>query len=251
MNIRLFIITALLCLATSGKAEGFYSLSIGGVNVLDTYLSPEKYSGVEYRLNAESIRDSKKRALTYLMTNEIAFAHTKNRAGNATTLTGHYNFTYGVLYRWHCLDNKLTLRAGGMTEANIGFTYNQRNTSNNPAQGYASVSIGPEVTAHYRFTLWNKNMRVGYTMRMPWLGAMFSPNYGQSYYEIFNRGNYDHNVVFTSLQTFQMRQQLTLDVPVSKKVEIRVGYVSDIRQATPNNLKQHQWYNGGMIGIRW
>jgi hypothetical protein len=78
---------------------------------------------------------------------------------------------------------------------------------------------------------------------------MFSPNYGQSYYEIFNEGVYDHNVVVTSVATFQLRQQLSLDIKVSPKAAIRIGYLCDIRQATPNNLKQHQWYNAALIGV--
>jgi hypothetical protein len=88
-----------------------------------------------------------------------------------------------------------------------------------------------------------------YELALPLAGIQFSPNYGQSYYEIFNKGNYDHNIVFTSIAAFQLRHQLSLDIPVAQRTSLRIGYLGDIRQATPNNLKQHQWYNAVIVGV--
>ena len=228
-------------------------IAVGHANHLDTYLSPEKYRGVEIRFISEVLRTK----VMFQHEGDMSFTH--NRAKNADEISGHYDFTFAMMHKWSWCDDKLTLRVGGMANLWLGFAYNTRNT-NNPAQGYSSLAIGPQIMASYKlsaimkqperkFLKFLSTITVNYQMRMPWLGMMFSPNYGQSYYEIFSRGNYDHNIVFTSLATFQMRQQVSLDIPLKNRASLRVGYISDIRQAKPNNLKQHQYYNAATIGV--
>lgn len=86
---------------------------------------------------------------------------------------------------------------------------------------------------------------------MPLVGIAFSPNYGQSYYEIFSRGNYDHNVVFVSpLSGPQLHQMLTLDVRLWRTT-LTVGYLCDILQMEANDLKYHQYSHGILIGWRY
>ena len=78
---------------------------------------------------------------------------------------------------------------------------------------------------------------------------MFSPNFGQSYYEIFSRGNYDHNVVITTpSETPSLRQMLTLDVTFGKSTW-RVGYLGDYDQAKANSLKRHVYTHALLIGF--
>jgi hypothetical protein len=78
---------------------------------------------------------------------------------------------------------------------------------------------------------------------------MFSPNYGQSYYEIFSLGNYDHNVVPTTVaSTPSMRHALTADVPLWG-LTWRVGYMGDYRQTRANGLKYHSYSHLLMVGV--
>ena len=77
---------------------------------------------------------------------------------------------------------------------------------------------------------------------------MFSPNYTQSYYEIFSLGQYDHNVcVTTPVQAFNLNLMLSLDLPVGTHV-VRVGYQCGIRQSHVNHLKTHDWTHTFLVG---
>lgn len=254
----IYLITLLLCIMTNCDAQENFvmqkevatQIAGGAENDLDTYLSPEKYRGTEWRFESQVLRQSAKHPLTYMLTHEGALGNLHNRASNAHTLVGHYDFSYAMMRRWEMLPGRnLALMAGGMVDSFSGFAYNTRNSANNPAQAYISVEIGAQLMAQYRLRLLGMPLRVNYEMRMPFVGLRFSPNYGQSYYEMFDRGNYDGNVVLTSLATFQMRQQLSLDLFLGKRTALRIGYLSDIRQAKPNKLRQHQYYNAAVIGV--
>lgn len=92
-------------------------------------------------------------------------------------------------------------------------------------------------------------MVVRYQANLPFMGVMFSPEYGQSYYEIFSLGHGGRNVLFTSFHNApSLRQMLTLDFPVGKTI-MRAGYLCDIQQAKVNNLKSHFYSHNFMIGF--
>lgn len=245
----LSVLFALLSSLQSNAQEVATQIALGQGDCLDTYLSPEKYTGFEGRFISEVLRESRKRPMSYMLTHEGRLATTGNRAGNANALSGSYDFAYSMMWHTDMLDGRLRVLLGGMLHYDIGFAYNMRNSANNPAQGYMSLGIGPHVLLRYSLPLWGKTFVVNWEARMPLAGIMFSPDYGQSYYEIFNQGNYDHNVVFTSVAVPQLRHHLSVDVPLSARYAIRVGYLGDYRQAKPNNLRQHQYYNAATIGI--
>ena len=225
-------------------------LGMGAVNTLDTYLSPEEYTGTELRYISHSVRENGTK-LSRELVHQAQILSVRNRRENNNELGGFYNFQYNWQYalgQWNVGEGELRLKVGGGVDTRLGFLYNMRN-SNNPAQAYGQVNIAPNAVAAYRFRLRNLPFQLRYEVQVPLLGLAFSPNYGQSYYEIFTRDNYDHNLVVTSpVSAPSLRQLLTLDFTV-RHTTLRIGYLGDYQQAKINQLRQHVWSNLLVLGI--
>ena len=225
-------------------------LAVGAANVLDTYLSAEKYNGTDVRYISTLTKPTRWSNIHQTFLNEGLFVVANNRADNNDELGGMYRFQYRLHRNWQVASG-LELEAGAAAGIQVGFLYNTRN-SNNPAQAYASLQLMPSAAATQQVTLLRRKAYVSYEISVPLVGLMFSPNYGQSYYEIFSRGNYDHNVVPTTIaSTPSLRHMLTLDFPLSRRKPhsmLRIGYLGDYQQASINNLKQHHYSHLLVLG---
>lgn len=221
----------------------------------DTYLSPEKFSGTELRFLSQSFKHNASSTLAHSITHEAYLSQGLPARGSGSTISAAYHFQYALLTA------SLPLRGGpgwglGVESwggVSFGFYcdflggafYNTRN-GNNPAQMRTALNIGPMVRAQCRL----RNIGITYEASCPLVGLTFSPNYGQSYYEIFDQHNYDHNIVPTTIvSTPSLRNQLFVTFPLSAKSKASVGYIGDYRQQQVNNLKQHSYSSLFMIGL--
>ncbi len=223
-------------------------LSFGSTNVLDTYLAPVNYTGAEIRYISHTTRQTPGSHYSRQLVHQGYVADVEDHSGKGSEISGLYDFSFAIHYNWSFLNDRLRVQVGGQMETGIGVINNTRN-SNNPAQLRLFANIAPSVVTTYRFQLFKKRLSARYELSVPLAGLMFSPNYGQSYYEIFSRGNYDHNCVLTTLANApSLRHALTLDMSLWGTT-FRIGYLGDYQQAKVNHLKQHNYTHGLMIGF--
>ena len=224
--------------------RSYKAFGAGFCKVQDTYLSPEEYKGTELRYLSHTIREREGKKWASLIINEGYGAMGNSRSENGATLSGAYHFMYGRMRAFSLFDGKMKVWAGAQGELTLGMIYNTRN-GNNPAQAIANIDFGGLVRAEYPV----KKVLLSYEATCPLLGVTFSPNCGQSYYEIFNEGNYDHNLVPTTIFSVpSLRHTIAAELPIGKTKCI-FGIYGDYRQQQVNNLKRHIYTSGVMIGL--
>ncbi|MBQ8050539.1 MAG: DUF3316 domain-containing protein [Bacteroidaceae bacterium] len=251
----LIILTNLLPLPIMGEGAGervsthATLFGIGHVNHLDTYLSPLEYQGPQLTYLHETFRPLlRNEHIVFQTTTQGEFSYSKNEAETAHYLGGSIRYDFGWGRRWcDILLPGLDLTAGGLAGGTLGFLYNNRNT-NNPAQARADLRLSAAFRADYCFHIRKQTLALHYQAHLPLLGMAFSPQYGQSYYDLFDQGNYDHNLVCTYPgNALSLRQLLTLDIPIRRST-LRLGYLSDLRQLKVNGIRQHQYGRSFIIG---
>lgn len=222
---------------------------VGFTNVFDTYLSPQEYTGVDFRVARESMRMTNwiKGRISLQSFFQADFGYTHNKVDNNNTFSGLANWNYGLHYHFPITSN-FKLLAGGLADINGGFVYNLRN-GNNPAQARAYVNLDASGMAIWNLRIKNHPLTLRYQINLPLMGVMFMPNYGQSYYEIFTLGHWDGVVNFTSLHNQpSLRQMLTVDFPLGK-AKMRFAYMWDAQQSNINDIKTHTYSHVFMVGF--
>lgn len=223
---------------------------VGWANVFDTYLSPQEYRGIDFRMLRESTRqtkwaDGRLQRQTLFMAD---MSYTHNLVDNNNTMAALVNWNWGLHYCFPLAPN-FRLLAGGLIDLNGGFVYNLRN-GNNPAQARAYVNLDASVIAEWKVRMGRFPVALRYQLNVPLAGAMFMPHYGQSYYEIFSLGHGSGVVHFTSLHNQpSLRQLITADFPIRKLCKLRVGYVWDAQQAKLNDIKVHSYGHAFLVGF--
>ena len=250
----LSIIILLLCLLqANAQKDSIIARStlygIGSTNLLDTYLSPMEYTGAELRFLRENRRQSKwmdgKTYRQSIFQANVSMMENKTGTGSEFSFLANWNLAYH--YRF-LRNNQWELLVGPNLDLNGGMIYNFRN-SNNPVNVKAYANLGASGMAIYRFHIKEYPFTLRYQLNIPLFGLMFSPEYGQPYYEMSLSKDFGNNICFTSLHNQpSFRQFLTLDIPI-KQTNLRIGYVCDIQQAKVNHLKSHAWSHTFMLGF--
>lgn len=233
---------------TPNLTEHQWLYGVGHVNVLDTYLSPLTYTGPSLSVWHRSERLAKwgKGHVTVQGNFGGYAAYIASEADKDKAWDGNLNV--GVAWHRNWFPKKgLRLAAGGFLNTSLGFTYLLKG-GNNPAQGRFYIDAGFSGMAEKAFRLWHVPCSARLQMEVPLIGAMFTPNFGQSYYEIFTLGHYNKNIRATHpFNAPSAKVEATLRFPIAGAI-ITAGYLGDVRQSHVNHLKHHAWNNSFVIG---
>lgn len=226
------------------RTNNTLSVSIGSANMYDTYLSPLEYKGFSIHLMYEQMRRTTWFDYKFYKQQifELDLSKGDNPAKNVSEYWALLSYRIGGHYMVYNTDN-FRLGLGGLWDINGGVLYNERN-GNNPASARAYSNLNLSVTASYKFK-WGA---VRWQIDSPFIGILFSPKYGQSYYEI-SLGNSVGLVNFASYHNQRaLRNYISMDIPVNKYT-IRVGYMGSWYQTKVNEIQTHQYTNSFVIGF--
>lgn len=220
------------------------SVSVGGANMYDTYLSPLEYKGYSIQLMYEQMRRTTwfNHRFYKQQVFELDFAKGDSPAKNVAEYWGLFSYRLGGHYSIHNTD-RLRVGVGGLWDLNAGVLYNERN-GNNPAsaRGYTNLNLSAMVS--YKF----KRFALRWQIDTPFAGILFSPKYGQSYYEI-SLGNSVGVVNFASLHNQRaVRNYFSIDIPIQNYI-VRLGYLGSWYQTKVHNIQTHHYTNNFVIGF--
>jgi len=220
----------------------------GTSNVYDSYLSPLKYTGENIGLYYEQMKN------TGLISGNISIRHLFNAnyswSKNATETASYYNgmveYNYGLYYRFKPANNLQVyagLQAGGL----LGFVYNTRN-GNNPATGKAHLNISLSTIADYKLRIRTQPFHLRYQLGIPSAGAMYSPQYGTSYYEI-GLGDTKNLIHWASFHNyFSVRSMLSAEIPFNTFI-LRLSHLYSFYETRINDLDTRLITNTFYIGF--
>ena len=225
-----------------------FMLGYGTSNVYDSYLSPLNYTGENVGLYYEQMKN------TGLMNENVSAQHllnanyswSKNNAGTASYYTGIVEYNYGLHYRFKPADKWQIftgMQAGGL----VGFVYNTRN-GNNPATGKAHLNLNLSALADYKLQIRSQPIHFRDQFSLPFIGAMYSPQYGESYYEI-GLGDTKNLVHLASFHNYlSVRNLLSAEIPLNS-FTLRLSYYFSLYETRINGLDTRLITNTFYIGF--
>ena len=221
------------------------------MNNLDTYLSGYNHTGGGLHLSHENFRDAHTAGYHWkrqtLLTADAGIATLHSNTQLAAMLT----YSFGGYHPW-AATKRLQLLAGAQIQANCGALYIPTN-GNNLVSAKMRATLAASAMAIYRIPSVNGNYTLRGQLDIPLIGAMFAPEFGQSYYEIFGLGQYKNTIVLSHpANSPSMRGTLSADIPVTLhkwSSTIRLTYTADIFQSDINDIRTHTYNHSFAVGF--
>ena len=235
-------------LPTLRPVTSSYSVEYGAASTLDTYLSPLRYQGSTITLNGSWLKAMRQnpRRLIMAFDASIGLESQLSPARNSRLYDFSLDFSWSMMYRWRPIEH-FQVGVGGGAALNIGALYLARN-SNNPVSARASVDITANAMASYSLHIGRLPVRLIDRVSMPVVGAFFSPEYGETYYEIYlgNHAGLAHCGWWGN--HFRIDNLLAADISLGT-VALRVGYHFDFSSGKVHDIVTRHTTHSLVIGL--
>ncbi len=226
-----------------------FTVELGRQSALDTYLTPIRYWGLDVALGYERLRAVSFAPEKWFTRHNVSgsFASMTNQSGSGSMLSFYLDYSFAMLRRWQLLD-RLYVSGGGEASLTLGGLYNLRN-SNNPATAKAAIDLGATAMASYHFYISRLPVTLRYQVSLPVIGTFFSPEFGQSYYEMFGIGNCSGIVHFGAWHNrVDVRNYISVDLHVGKRA-LRLGDRQVMRTTHINSIDTQVLTHTFVLGI--
>lgn len=227
-----------------------YSVEIGSSHLADTYLTPLKYNGLTCALSYERMQAMKFSPDKWVMqlSGRLNVDRDENPAKNATMWDLDIDLSWAMMSRFNMNAVKgLAFYGGGMTDLKIGALYLSRN-GNNPISAKAAWTVGLEGAAVWNTRVGRLPVCLRYQVKLPVVGAFFSPDYGELYYEIYlgNHENLAHAAWWGNY--FRLDNLLTADLRFGS-TNLRLGYRADLFSSKTNSITCRNVSHAFVFGV--
>lgn len=225
-----------------------FTVDYGGASVLDTYLSPIKYSGYNVRLGYERLQAMSFAPEKWVMQLELGvdYANTKNPAKDLTFHTLMIDAKWGMMRRWYLMP-ELQIYGGGSTQLRGGAIYAPAN-SNNVVSVKAHWSVDITGMVVYNCKLGKLPITLRYQATLPLAGVMYSLDYGESYFELYE-GNHTGLAHLSWVgNRFALNQLLSTDMHFGNTI-VRLGYRGVCETSWVNNLNTKIFRHSLVVGL--
>ena len=217
------------------------------LNNLDTYLSNYNHKGVGLTYSHEAFRNASTGNYRWKYQKQLNITAGYALQGSSMQYTALINYNWSGYHPFK-VTKGLTLLAGAQIQLEGGALYNPAG-GNNPAAAKLRTALAASGMAIYHFPVRGNNWIARYQLDIPLMGAMFAPEFGQSYYEIFGLGHASNIVAFTHPgNNPSWRHMLSLDIPM-RATTLRISYTSDLYQSRINDINCHIYRNTFAIGF--
>lgn len=258
LNKYLSLIVFIIGTGISGYAEDcndsvsrpitqIYSLEAGGESVLDTYLSPLKYSGLTWGVTGKWTKVLPWNMNSWEMSfdSSFRFGYMRNQPKTAEMIDFGFSFRWTASHRFN-LPARVLFTAGVGTGMNAGVLYLPGN-GNNPASARAEMGIGLTAAVSRAFKFKNLGMLLRDEVYLPSLSVFFSPQYGETYYEIYigNHRGLAHCGWWGNRFMIDNLLSLNLDIGPSA---LQVGYRLIVASGLVNHINTETVINSFVIG---